>query len=319
MEEPSGSSPFKIIAIIVSVLLVIVAGFILLQYINETRTERVVLEQIAGPLNEKLTRLNTRKAELLLEKEELEDQIKATEDSLCSVMILLSECKSEILDDSIKQINAQGYKGMIAISDTYAPGMDGCITWNEARKLERSGWELCVSTGETTALPRIKKIFDDAGHEFPKTVYYTIGKCDEKVEDIFAQYGFENVIEYGGSVSDIELEKPWRVPGIGSFNQQSLTILKQCINKSEPIVYTIGYEKKEEQYNEANISSMLKQLKEYEDKGALSVTDMDGARIRYTQHMANVSENAKLMQDEYDAIQSQIDEIDAEIAELRNQ
>lgn len=294
--------------IIVGIVLILV--FLLWKTGREEQSHNKQLEQ----MDKELIPLNVEKRDL---EKKIIDLKKMTEDkgtSKGTTTVLFTEINEMVYTGAYPILKEHGYVGVLALSGTQLPGLDGCISVQQFEELLSAGWSYCVSWIDHEVVNNWLK----TQNKTQGTVAYFPDRTYRKnYEAEVSAAGYTTIVRRDND--EMTLTAPTRKDGIwhadlsGVLANDPRKQLENTMEQGGHIVYGVGFTKKAEMYDEDIFLLMLKWFKSYEEEGNLLVTDFAGART-YHEEMEwkrNISEEQ--FQIEKDKIEEQIKEIEKQI------
>lgn len=267
------------------VVLIVVALIIGYKYERNQQAKNQKIEELAEQYNDVLKKARE-------EKKALENELSLLETDLYignmgSTIILLSDTKSDCLNDIVKKLNNYGRSGVIALSLDYMPddNIEGYLTRSDVDSLISKGYEIVVDVSKTdiekTYNSFIDKGYDVKGFYFGDTTItssllntvrsindelVTIGSYDSKVKD-------DNLLIYS----------------YGSKSNSVKTNYNDSIDYSKTVALAVGYGNSNVEYSESNIDAMFKLIKKHEDNKATKLCGIDEAINRYKDYKEALS------------------------------
>lgn len=220
------------------------------------------------------------------------------------------------------------YTGILALSLTQLPGMEGLMSVEQFKQLINEGWDICIKWEAETPVkdwwPELQKQIQQLELETGSVVYFTTGTYTGSLDAELQEMGFSIVVHHGeesGSLIQLNDEEGlWHLGAVGLMGEKPKLRLTEAIAQKGNITYLVGFELEDERYDERSFRSMLSYFDTYENNLELIVSDMDTARQHYRDRLA-VYEQAR--EEEYKKEKAVLEEelaaVEAELNALKVQ
>ncbi len=284
--------------------LLLVAAFAVVIYMDYQEQEKIRLryEQMNQELLPIQEEIHTLRSELAA----LDAKYKDEKKDYTTIQIVFSAPISDIYTSAYPFMEEYDFVGVVAISPTYFPGMEGCISVNEAKVLEEAGWQFCMRY-DGSSFEELQAMAVEAGIKLQNAVYFTNGAYDSHLDIVgWADY----VIHHGEGNRPLitsNKEDKWYLGAVAWFTMGVSDILSEAVSGGANIVYTIGPDGAEETYESSQFKKMMQKLTKYEDVLVTNLTDLE----RYQGNQAaedyeiNYQKRKQEIQEQINALQEQ--------------
>ena len=311
-----------IAAVVVAVICVLggLGFFGLKEYQKQQRTEEENARQ-----EKELRPLRMEKYDLRDQLQELEKNYNLKLQGVGTASMLFTRPDVRVYTEVWPVMKEYGFTGVVAVSGTGMPGMEGCMSIEQLKELQGAGWEVCISwSGEES--------FDDwygsvagqlmqAGIAYTPVMYFPAGSYSAACEEVIAPAGFSIAIHHGEAgeiIVDADSEGVWHPGAVGLQGNAPKTQLESAVQKKGNIIYTIGYELPDEMYNEQMFRSMLKYFQSYHANKGFQVMGVTGAR-EYRSQLATGMEGLKAEYEQQKAeLEARIEKLEQKIQEIED-
>jgi len=229
--------------------------------------------------------LTTIKAELT----QLQAQIDATISGPALINLLCAEPDERILTDIVPHTDHYGYPGIIAISEAFFPGMDGCLSLDAFLGLLEKGWSYCLTVTADTDLPSLVSRSASWGIPATHTAYFPNGDYGDTWDSLLCNVGINTVLQYGMSLPDYTPSIMTVLPVIGNEESHWYDLYQLAYSTSSALFITEGYQNPREicKAEEHNIAYYMDSFMRHTQSGDLVVTSLTNAYEVYTRRVAD--------------------------------
>ena len=308
----------KFAVIALAILLVVFFVFL----IWEDKRQDAQYEAKAQEYEQELRPYRSEQSRLEYELEELEYTVAHSGDNMGSVIVLFSAPDARIMTDCLPKMKEYGYPGVVAVSDEFFPGGDGCLTVEDVKLLIKEGWELCLTVTPESDPAALSARIEQSG--LPKAVcaYFPQSYSYAEWKDRLVPLNLIAVIER--YLPQDNGEDLWNVKAYGSNESKGAELLRDNTSTLECAALTVGYQNRYELYAENNFNGMLATLKRNADDGKLAVANVTAARERSLLREAVIAaaeENTGKQREELNAalktVQEQINAINKKYGSMK--
>lgn len=270
---------------------------------------------------QEMTPLTVQKRHLEQQLKENKNAAKETEKKKATVVLLFSDLDKRIYSEVSPIMNRYGYKGVLVVSKQQFPGEDGYMTISHFKALLKEGWTYCLSWDgkedffkwQETMEKKLGKLKLKTG----SAIYFTERNYKESYQKTLGEYGYHIILHQGDEGRPIipkGMDGEFLYPGVcGMQGEAPRSQLEKAIELSSNIVYSVGFEAKNELYDKDTFTSMLDWFKSYEKEESVSVGNLNEAR-KYQIKLEKKAE--KEGSKENQELQDEIKKIDAQIEAL---
>lgn len=269
--------------IVVLIIVALVFGY---RFERSQQAKKQKIEELAEQYNDVLKKARE-------EKKTLEGELSLLEEDLYignmgSTIILLSDTKSDCLNDTVNKLNSNGYKGVIALDPNYMPddNIEGYLNRDDINSLLDKGYEVVAKVNNDN----IKKIYDlfiDKGYDI-KGFYFgdtTINNTSLNTVRSISE-DLVTIGKYDSKVKNNSL----LIYSYGSRSNNVKTNYSEAIDHSRIIALVVGYGSDSIEYSESNINAMIKLIKSYESNNATKLCNIEETKIRYEEYLEALNE-----------------------------
>lgn len=269
---------------------------------------------------------------LLVKKEKLEQQIidlekeyEASRLPKATTQMLFTGLEAEVFDICYPIMKEYEYTGVLALSLTQLPGMEGRITVEQFQQLISEGWNICIKWDAETPVrkwwPELQKQIRQLGLETGSVVYFTTGTYSRSLDAQLQQMGFSIVVNHGEEQDSLfqlnDEEGIWHLGAVGFMGEKPKLKLTEAIAQKGNITYLVGFELEEEQYEERSFRSMLSYFGSCEANSELIVSDMETARQHYRERLVTYEQTKEeeykraraLLEEEFAAVEEELSKL----------
>jgi len=314
----------KKVVSIVTIVLVIAMGLLLWSASEQEQKEAARQEEIA----EKRRPLLVKKAELEQQIIDLEKQYEANRLPKGTTQVLFTGLEADVFNICYPIMKEYEYTGVLALSLTQLPGMEGLMTIEQFQQLIGEGWDICVKWDAETPVkkwwPELQTQMRKLGLETGSVVYFTTGAYSKSLDATLQQMGFSIVVHHGEEhdslIQTADEEGIWHLGAVGFMGEKPRVRLTESVTQKGNITFLVGFQLEDEKYNERSFRSMLSYFDSYEANLELIVSDMEMARQHYRDRMASYEDTKE---EEYKQARASLEEelaaVEAELSELKVQ
>lgn len=268
------------------VVLIVVVGIFGYKYEINQQTKNQKIEELAEQYNDVLKKARE-------EKKVLEEELSLLESDLYignmgSTIILLTDTKSDCLNDIVKKLDAYGRSGVICLSLDYMPedNIEGYLTRSDIDTLITKGYEVVVDVSKTD-IEKTYNAFIDKGYDV-KGFYFgdtTINNTSLNTVRSISE-DLVTIGKYDSKVKNNDL----LIYSYGSKSNNVKTNYNESFDHSKIVALAVGYESDSVKYSESNIDAMLKLIKDYENNNATKLCNIEEAILRYEDYKEALNE-----------------------------
>lgn len=272
----------KKIGIAVTIVLLLILGVLLF------REDKVTGERDAyyAKREKKLKPLDEEKKKAEKELKELTEEYERQIVGTGSVILVFTGMKEEVYTEIYPIMKKYGYTGVLTLSSNQFPGLDGCMSIEQFQELMGAGWTTCVAWEGVPSnggwLYALTKKMEAAGIARSDVMYFPRDTYAVEDDALLQTLGFTVAVHHGEAGLPLILtqaeEGLWHPGAVGMKGETPKYKLQDAAEKKGNLVFTIGYELKEEMYSERTFTSMLDSLKQEQKKSGLKVTGFAEAR-----------------------------------------
>ena len=281
-------------------------------------------EEVYQAMNEELLPLRVEKNRLTQRLDKLESSYGKLLQGMGTAEILFTDLDERIYEEIYPRMEEYGFTGLLAVSGTYYPGGDGCLERKQFEELLKAGWEWCVCWQRGDSIEDIEKVrerMSDFETGFSSALYFERNLYTKDYDESLSALGYRTVIHHGEGglplVTDDAEDRIWHPGAVGLQGQQPRFKLEDTVNLAGNIVFTVGFHEQEEMYRERTFLSMLEYLKDYVDRKDLMVLDMQQAREYFAQLAGGRESFSKLLEEQQQNLNEDIEEIEKEMDKIQ--
>ena len=303
---------------LIAAAVVLAGGLVFFFWMEERRSQErqaayVEMERELRPLEQDAYQLKR-------ELDELKAEHKDEAQGMGSVVILFSNLDETIYKEIYPQMKNYGLTGVLTLSEQNFPGQKGCLSMEEFQELISAGWDCSLRWEGSSADPEewletMEGKTESAGIPLPETIYFPAETYDDEMDRFLAEQGFLAAVhhgEKGGSlITTASSDGLWHT-GAVMWNQSSgRVILGEVISEKGNLVFTVGSDGKEEQYEEAAYKNMLSLIRQYSEADSLKAVGLLEAR-EYRQQLEELKTDSGYEKQKKE-LEEQIQDLDREI------
>ena len=276
---------FKKIAMVITLVLTLCLGMFIWNMNQEEKNQIAAQEKVESA-----------KRPLLVKKEKIERKLdnlnrdyKANISPKATTQVIFTGLEADVYNICYPIMKKFGYTGILAVSLTQLPGMEGRMSLEQFQEMIQSGWKICIKWDAETPVrnwwPKLQKQVKQLGLETGDVVYFTTGTYKSSLDSQLTTMGFSVVVHHGEESESLiqtkDEEGLWHLGSVGLMGEKPKLRLTQAIQQNGNITYLVGFELEDEMYKERSFLSMLSYFDAYEANMDLIVSDMQGARQHY--------------------------------------
>lgn len=276
---------FKKIAMVITLILALCLGVFIWSMNREEEKQTAAQEKVESA-----------KRPLLVKKEKIERKLdnlnrdyKANISPKATTQVIFTGLEADVYNICYPIMKKFGYTGILAISLTQLPDMEGRMSLEQFQEMIQAGWDICIKWDADTPVrtwwPKLKKQVKQLGLETGEVVYFTTGTYKSSLDAQLTSMGFSVVVHHGEESESLiqtnDEEGLWHLGAVGLMGERPKLRLTQAIQQDGNITYLVGFELEDEMYKERSFLSMLSYFDGYEANMDLIVSNMQGARQHY--------------------------------------
>lgn len=259
-------------------LIIVIAVLGGMFYINDfhNKQESNKYYEISKEYNEKLRLLRKERESLTKELEELENTVIVH--NMASTIMLISDTKRECLDDAVRIINENGYKGVIVLKEEYLPdnAYDGYLNRYEINNLIYRGYEVVIGIGKEDSPIEKLKLFNSLGYRI-KGFYIEDNLSQDIIDEMDS---IENMVIIG-NIENNDKYNSIVIPRAGLCSNNVKNRFIDSVNYSSILAISVGYNNKDDLFGEKVFNSMIDTIKPYVQEDQVHVTNITETISRY--------------------------------------
>ena len=305
----------KILSVILTVIISVILAFALIKnHMRDTEFNRGAeqLENMLRPLYTKISDLES-------DRLALDRSFKSRIDGVATVSLIYTDVSSAVYDTAYPEMSEYGYRGVVALSDRSFPDAEGCMSVAQLSGLLDAGWKWCVTFPADSEAPEadvhtLLERAEAAGFGSTSIIYFPEGSYSDAYDPWLSESGFLTVIHHGEN--DMAVVVNDSADGIfyqGTVNWRSeyrRYYLDAAVRSYGSLAFDMTIRPDNINADLSYHTSMLKAVGEYCNADKLNVMISDEVN-GYRQSVESGKDGAS------DELQMRLDEINAQIAELR--
>ena len=307
---------WKVLAVGATVLFAGVLA-VFLWFDNRAAQERQMANM---EMEQELRPLELEKHRLQQELNDIKNEFSQETRRTGSLVLLFTNLDEQIYTDIYPIMEAFGYTGVVTLSEECFPGGGGCMSREQFRELMDAGWECCLKWEEeqdvkdwASACGRLAR---GAGVARPKAVYFPGDTYDSEKDELLIGEEVQTAIYHGAGETSLLASEIggdiWHPGAMGWEQRGASKMLDEAVEQKGNLVFTIGTDFPEEEYEKDSFISMLEKADIFCEDGNLKVMTLSEARD-YRQGLDEGREN---LTEAYDGERA---ELEARIEELERQ
>jgi len=260
---------------------------------------------------------------LRIERSQVEAELSEVNSQLKQVVIgkgctcfIFEELYEELYTDVLPVMMDYGYTGVLALSDTFFPGQEGCITVEQFDYLTSHGWTTCLYYDDYVTLPHFLKQMqsklDSLELEMPKAICLAAGDYRSFKDKQLLDAGFTTVIHHGeeGDLITRQDDDELFLVGASGWNISTVkTTLEDVSSYGGSVALFVDFSTPSGMFVEDWFENMCKFLKS--QSKTLYLSDIDGLRS----NLSMVDQNQELLNQKA-FLESEIQRYDNEITAI---
>ena len=280
---------FKKIAIVITLVLALGLGFFLWSTSREEGKQAATQEEV------ELVRrpLLVKKQQLEQKLVDLDKNYEAKKIPRGTTQVIFTGLEADVYNICYPIMKKFEYTGILAISLTQLPGMEGLMSLEQFQELIQEGWTICIKWDAEIPVnnwwPELQKQVKQLGLQPSSVVYFTTGTYSSKLDAQIVDMGFSVVVHHGENGSLIQLndeEGLWHLGAVGLMGEKPKIRLTEAIAQKGNIAYLVGFALEDELYNERSFVSMLSYFDAHEASQELLVSNIEATRQHYRDRLA---------------------------------
>ena len=310
---------WKAVAIVVTILLV---GALAVFWWSESRAEQT-MQDANAEMEQELRPLELERHRLQQELDDVKAEYNQNTQGTGSLVLLFTNLDEQIYTEIYPMMEAYGYAGVMTLSEDCFPGAEGCMSREQFRELIDAGWECCLRWGEEETngwVAACGRLAREAGIARPKAVYFPADTYDSEKNDFLIKKEFLTAVYHGeGEVSLISYGiggDIWNPGAMGWEQKGASKLLDEIVEKKGNLIFTIGTDFSEEEYEKDSFIAMLEKTDVYRKVDDLKVMTLTEAR-EYRQGLDEGREGLTETYNEQRAdLEAQLEELEQKIDEI---
>lgn len=313
---------FKKIATIVTLILALGLGILLWN----TNREEKKQNEIQAEMDEATRPLLVKKQEIKQELENLDKKYEVIEAPKATTQVIFTGLEADVYNICYPIMKKFEYTGILAISLTQLPGMDGLMSLEQFQELIAEGWDICIKWDADTSVrswwPELQKKVEQLGLQTGAVVYFTTGTYKGSLDAQLMDMGFSIVVHHGEEgkplVQANHEEGLWHLGSVGLMGEKPKLRLTEALEQVGNITYLVGFELEDEMYHERSFLSMLSYFDAYEANQELIVSsDLAEMRQDYLEQSEAYQQARKEEYQQARAIlEAKLAEVEAELSKV---
>ena len=245
-----------------------------------------------------------------VELETLEEEYEKKISGAGTAAIIFTDLDERIATEIAPIMEEHGYEGVLVFSEGHLPGQEGRMTADQVRELTAKGWICCAGwrTGDTIEnVNSAQREIEALGASDQGVVYFEEGAYSSSYDQELAAVGFTIAIHHGEEhmlVTGPEDTQVWHPGAVGLMGKEPRFRLEDAVTEKQNILFTVGFEKEDEMYNQGSFLSLLNYFDKYGERNEMYVMMPSEARV----YQEEIRENAEGLQAEYDAKRAELEE-----------
>lgn len=276
---------FKKIAIVTTFILAVGLGFFLWSMSREEEKQTATQEQVESARRPLLVK----KQQLEQKLSDLDKNYEARKIPRGTTQIIFTGLEADVYNICYPIMKKFEYTGILAISLSQLPGMEGLMSVEQFQQLIDEGWTICIKWDAETPVsnwwPELQKQVEQLGLQTGAVVYFTTGTYTSKLDAQIVDMGFSVVVHHGeesGSLIQLNDEEGlWHLGAVGLMGKKPKLRLTEAVTQKGNITYLVGFQLEDELYHERSFVTMLSYFNAHEANQELIVSDIEVARQHY--------------------------------------
>ena len=258
-------------------------------------------------LNKQMRALRKERETLNRELNDLYDELYVG--NMGSTVILLTDTHNACLDDAVAMMEKYNYKGVVVLDYQHLPedNKKGYLTREQIDSLVENGYELVIKA-ENEDLSVTYDKFAQLGYDIKGFYFDGIVVTSLMVEEIYSLD--PEMVVIGNYLDSVGITDTLLIHHYGSRSGNVKDNYASCIDKSEVVALTVGYDNSINRYEEDNFESMLKTIQDYVYKDSTAVCTITEAKVRNKEYVEQLAEIDTDKYTRVNEIKERITEID---------
>ncbi len=313
---------YKRIATIITLILALGLGILLWS----TNREEKKQNEIQAELDDATRPLLVKKQEIKQEIENLDKTYEVIEAPKATTQVIFTGLEADVYNVCYPIMKKFGYTGILAISLTQLPGMEGRMSLEQFQELIDEGWNICIKWDADKSVrswwPELQKQVEQLGLQTGVVVYFTTGTYKSSLDAQLTDMGFSIVVHHGEEgkslIQSSHEEGLWHLGSVGLMGEKPKLRLTEALEQVGNITYLVGFELEDEMYHERSFLSMLSYFDAYVANQELVVSS-DLAEVRQD-YLENSEAYQQARKEEYEQakaiLEAKLAEVEAEISKV---
>lgn len=271
----------KVIAIMVTVVLAALLAFFFWTENKEKKEMQAAYEAMQNEIRPLELEIYELQQELNGIKEEDDRETRGTG----SIVLLFTDLSEGIYTDAYPQMAKYGFKGVLALGEGQVLGEEGYLKEEQLKELLAAGWECCLKWEEGMNEKKwpaySRRLVRRAKIESPKSVYFQQEAYDGELDDFLKEQHFSVAVHHGeGDIALIAAEAEeelWHFGALAWNGNDSSSMLEETMAQRGNLIFTIGSDSPEEEYQKDVCEAMLGRIHEYCEADELQVMTLSEA------------------------------------------
>ena len=201
------------------------------------------------------------------------------------------------------------------------------MSLEEFKELLTEGWSVCVKWDSETPVdqwwPKLQEQFTVLELEMSQVAYFTTDTYSSEIDAKLQELGFTIAIHHGEETESLvqlsDEEGIWHLGAVGLLGKKPKVRLEEAVAQKGNITYLVGFELKDEMYEEDSFRKMLGYFEAYENNYELLVRKPEEAREEYRLRVnpdeavqQKYEEERTILLDKKTAIEEEIEKLKAQ-------
>ncbi len=290
---------------------------------TENRAERK-RQETSDAMEQELRPLEVERHKLRQELDKIQTKYKRESQGTGNLVLLFTNLDEQIYTEIFPQMEECGFKGVLALSEECHPGAPGCMSRKQFRELTDAGWECCLRWEEDAEAEDWAaeggRLARAAGISVPEAVYFKVDAYDSEKDSFLLKKNLSTIVHHGeGDLPLITFEVGegiWQVGAMPWGQADAQAMVGEAIEQKGSLIFTIGDDSAEEEYDSDRYLSMLEYLYSCCKSDDLKVMTLTQARD-YRQNLSEGKEGLTETYNEQKAdLEAQLEELERKIDEI---
>lgn len=156
-----------------------------------------------------------------------------------SLLMLFEQPNAQIMTAIYPRMQAKGFVGVIALSESQYPGAEGCISVDDAKTLAAAGWDFCYTLSASSPAPSaLRSKLVGMGLSAPSAAYFPANDFTDTLADALREAGVTTVLQ--GRLVKAETTLP--VIGVcKSTAKDRMDAFESVISYSATVAFTVSF------------------------------------------------------------------------------